>query len=177
MAMRTKAERMAHSALFIAVAAMLASVPLSADQNSAAGTASASANVTSGVTLSKTTDLDFGDVISGAAAGTVVVDTTGARTSGGSASLGSGATVAAASFDVNKAGAGNPHFSVSLPVSTTITSGANTMTVDTFVHNATAVPPYEKVPFTLNVGATLHVGANQPSGTYSGTFLVTITQE
>jgi Domain of unknown function (DUF4402) len=177
MAMRTKAERMAYSALFIAIAAMVACAPLSADQNSATGTAAASANVMSGVTLSKTTDLNFGDVISGAAAGTVVVDTAGARTSGGSASLGSGAAVAAASFDVNKTGVGNPHFSVSLPVSATITSGAATMTVDSFVHNATAVPPYEKVPFTLNVGATLHVGANQPNGTYTGTFLVTITQE
>jgi len=50
------------------------------------------------------------------------------------------------------------------------------MTVDTFVHNAASVAPYQLAPFTLLVGATLNVGANQAVGTYVGTFSITVTQ-
>ena len=49
------------------------------------------------------------------------------------------------------------------------------MTVDTFNHDAGATPSLPPGGSeTFNVGATLNVGATQASGTYSGTFAVTV---
>ena len=77
-----------------------------------------------------------------------------------------------ASFDVT--GDGNANYSITLPSSTTLSSGGNTMIVDTFNHDAGASPTLVGGSDTFNVGATLHVGATQASGTYSGTFSVTV---
>ncbi len=48
------------------------------------------------------------------------------------------------------------------------------MTIDTFNHDAGATPTLAGGSDTFNVGATLHVGATQAAGTYSGTFSVTV---
>ena len=79
---------------------------------------------------------------------------------------------AAAAFDVTGEGAST--YSITLPSSATLSSGANTMTVDTFNHDAGATPTLSGGSDTFNVGATLNVGATQASGTYSGTFSVTV---
>ncbi len=116
--------------------------------------------------------MDFGTVVPTANPGTVTVTPAGARTCSADVDC-LGGTPAAASFDVT--GKGNANYSITLPSSTTLTSGANTMTVDTLNHDAGASP---KLPVggseTFNVGATLHVGATQAAGTYSGTFAVTV---
>ncbi len=123
------------------------------------------------ISISASGNMDFGTMVTTGTAGTVTVTPAGARSSVNVDLL--GGVPSAASFDVT--GDGNANYSTTLPSSTTLTSGGNTMTVDTFTDDAGVNP---KLPAggseTFNVGATLHVGATQASGTYSGTFSVTV---
>ena len=138
--------------------------------------ATASATIVAPIALSKTVDMNFGNVASSAAAGTVVLTPAGSR----SATLGATlpatiGTVAAASFTVT--GTAGYTYSITLPVAaTTITSGGNNMTVSSFTSSPTPTGLLTGGTQTLTVGATLNVGAAQPAGTYvSGTpFNVTV---
>ncbi len=103
-------------------------------------------------------------------AGTVTVTPAGARSSVDVDLL--GGIPAAASFDAT--GASDATYSITLPSSATLTSGANTMTIDSFTDDAGASPTLPGGSDTFNVGATLNVGATQAAGTYSGTFSVTV---
>jgi len=57
-----------------------------------------------------------------------------------------------------------------------ITSGTNSMVVDTFNWTPTIVSLFP-ILVRVDVGATLHVGAAQPVGTYVGTFNITVTEQ
>ncbi len=104
-------------------------------------------------------------------AGTVTVTPAGARSSVDLDLF--GGLPAAASFDVT--GEKDSNYSITFPSSATLTSGANTMTMDTFTHDAGGTPQLSgSGSDTFNVGATLNVGATQAAGTYSGTFAVTV---
>ncbi len=103
-------------------------------------------------------------------AGTVTVTPAGARSSVDVDLF--GGFPSAATFNVT--GASGANYSITLPSSATLTSGGNTMTVDTYTDDAGATPTLVGGSDTFNVGATLHVGATQVSGTYSGTFAVTV---
>jgi hypothetical protein len=141
-------------------------------QSSATQSTTASARVLAKIQLAKLTDLNFGDLVAGAAAGTVVVDIAGARTSTGGVSLAAG-TVSQASFTVT--GEPNKSYTITVPASVTLNSGANTMAVNTFVLNP-VTPATIPVGGTqaLNIGATLNVGANQATGSYTNTFNVVV---
>jgi hypothetical protein len=141
-------------------------------QSSATQSTTASARVLAKIQLAKLTDLNFGDLVAGAAAGTVVVDIAGARTSTGGVSLAAG-TVSQASFTVT--GEPNKSYTITVPASVTLNSGANTMAVNTFVLNPVTpatIPVGGTQP--LNIGATLNVGANQATGSYTNTFNVVV---
>jgi hypothetical protein len=56
-----------------------------------------------------------------------------------------------------------------------VTSGANNMTVDTFTTNPATYTTNSSGALTLDVGATLHVGANQTAGSYAGTYTMTVS--
>ena len=145
----------------------------------ATASATATAVIISPITITKTVDMHFGNVAVGALAGTVVLDPAGTRTATGGVTLPAVAgTPAAAEFVVS--GEATYTYDIFLPSSAvTITSGSNTMTVDQFTSNPTtsgtlsAGSPGSQ---TVNVGATLNVGAAQAAGTYvSGTpFDVTV---
>jgi hypothetical protein len=139
-------------------------------------TATATATIVSPIAISKTVDMNFGNVAASAALGTVVLTPAGARSATGGVTLPATAgTVAAASFTVT--GTAGYTYSITLPSTpTTITFGANNMTVDTFTSNPTPTGTLVGGTSTLTVGATLNVGANQASGVYvSGTpFTVTV---
>ncbi len=134
-------------------------------------TANVTITVAAPISISSSGDMDFGTMVPTGTAGTVTVTPAGARSAVNVDLL--GGVPSAASFDVT--GDGNENYSITLPSSATLTSGGNTMTVDTFTHDAGASP---KLPVggseTFNVGATLSVGAAQAAGTYSGTFSVTV---
>ena len=139
------------------------------DCGTVAATVDVTATLLAPISISSSGDMDFGTMITTGTAGTVTVTPAGARSSVNVDLL--GGFPAAASFDVT--GEGSSTYSITLPSSATLSSGANTMTVDTFNHDAGATPTLVGGSDTFNVGATLKVGATQAGGTYSGTFSVT----
>lgn len=140
--------------------------------NSYAATANSTAtvNIVTPIAITNTQGLSFGDVLAGTSASSIVLSTAGNRTVGsGDASLGATAGSAAA-FDVT--GQASTAYTVNLPATAvTLTSGANSMTVGTFTGNGTGVLSAGGSE-TINVGATLNVGASQAAGVYNGTFVV-----
>lgn len=141
----------------------------------ATASANATATIVTPISITKQVDMNFGNIFS-AAAGTVVLSPAGGRTVTGGATLAPGGTVTAASFTVS--GTASVTYSITLPAAaTTLTSGANTMTVNVFTSNPTPTGVLGLAGTqTLTVGATLNVGAAQPAGVYvSGTpFDVTV---
>lgn len=135
------------------------------------------------LSLAKTADLSFGNVIAGATAGTVTINPyTDARTSTGGLVL-AGGTVQAARL----VGAGTPGQLVLVRWNTaaftlTRVGGGATMQVDSLATNyvqyifAGSDPrlvPADRV-LDIRFGGRLLVGANQAAGTYEGNFPVTV---
>lgn len=142
-------------------------------------TATATALVVTPIEITKSADMNFGNVAVSGTAGTVVLTPGGVRsTTLGVVLPATAGTVSAASFDIE--GQANYTYSITLPsIPTTITrqSGTETMTVNTFTSSPTPTGTLSALGAqTLNVGATLNVGINQAAGTYvSGTpFTVTV---
>lgn len=147
------------------VLALLGGQALAATANS-----SAAATIVTPIAITNTQGLSFGDVFAGTAVSTIVLDNAGGRAVGiGDAALGATAGSAAA-FDVT--GEVSAAYSINLPVAAvTLTSGSDTMTVNSFTTDGTGVLSAGGAE-TINVGATLNVAASQPSGSYAGTFTV-----
>jgi len=147
-----------------------------AAQNSATRAASAFTNVTNGIAVARTQDLDFASIVPGGAAGTVVVSPANVNTFTGPLTFGNGVT-SNASFNVtHPGGTFGTLYGIVLPASINITRGASSMVVDTFNWTPTIVRLFP-ILVRVDVGATLHVGAAQPVGTYSGTFNLTVTEQ
>lgn len=134
-------------------------------------TANASATILTPITVTLNSSMDFGNVAGSATSGTVVLATNSSRTFTGGVTLLAGGTPSAASFQVSGVAAQN--FTFSLPATITLTSGVNTMTVNTFVNNAPAAITGGSVA--VLVGATLNVNANQAAGAYTNTTDLTAT--
>lgn len=146
------------------------------------GTAQAKAITIRPLSLLKTTDLSFGNLVAGPLAGTVTINpVTDAATYANVTGAGGG--VAAARF----VGAGSANQLVFIratnaPFVLTRAGGGGTMTIDqisinaaAFIYGDTAVrviPPNRTLD--IRFGGRLRVGANQPDGTYEGTFAVTV---
>lgn len=154
---------------FLAISSMaLPSMALAAD---ATATAEVNAVVLAPIAISKTADLNFGSFAADSnETGTVVIATGGARTfTGGVSAVSTGAgTVTAASFSVTGEGAAT--FSITLPssnVTLTHTNATDTMSVAAFVSDPSESGALIAGAKTVNVGATLSVGAAQLAGTYA----------
>lgn len=124
----------------------------------------------------KNRDLDFGNVGTTAAAGTVVINPeTDTISSTGGASL-LGGTPHAAQF--TGAAKGNSVVIIRIPkqpVTLTRVGGTQTMIADNFtLQGLDKRAVAARVAFDFRVGATLNVNANQAEGTYVGTFDVSI---
>jgi hypothetical protein len=124
-------------------------------------------------TIVNNTPLAFGDVIAGPLAGTVTISTAGVRTIAGGVVAFGATGYNAANFTINIPML-NRNYTIVLPASTTLTGPGTPMTVDTFTCNPCSGRAVRNVPFPLDVGAMLHVGVNQATGSYSGSFLVTV---
>lgn len=137
----------------------------------ATATATATATIVTPISITKTVDMNFGNVaVQTAAGGTVIMTPGGVRSTTGGVTLPAVAgTVTAASFTVN--GQGTYTYAITLPATaTTLTNGANTMTADTWTSTPSATGALTAGTQTLNVGATLNVAAAQAAGIYvSGT--------
>lgn len=130
----------------------------------ATASATAKAKILRQVTVTNTTDLQFGTIVSGTAASTVVISTAGARTCG--TGLFCSSTFSAAGFNVT--GTSGQVVTVTIPTSVTLQSGTNSMTADLASSDATLTLANNAGSF--SVGGTLNVGANQSDGDYEGTF-------
>ena len=160
------------------VIAAIAIVSANSSFAQATATASASATIITPITIVKDVDMNFGNVaVSATLGGTVVLAPAGTRTTGGAGGVTLPATVgtvAAASFTVS--GQANYTYAITLPTTKTITSGANTMTVDNFTSNPSATGTLSGAGSqTLTVGATLNVSAAQASGVYTNASGVPVT--
>jgi hypothetical protein len=145
-------------------------------QDTASDNATVSAGIVSVITISNEAGLNFGKVISDATGGTVIIAPDDART--GTAQFVTVATSnpSAASFTVNAAD--NYTYNVTYNMSGVLTSGANTMVVDTFTNDlGTDSRLGTGGDETMTVGATLTVGANQAVGPYLGTLNVQVAYE
>ncbi|MBI9039195.1 MAG: DUF4402 domain-containing protein [Bacteroidales bacterium] len=132
--------------------------------------ATGSGTIVAPLAISKTTDMNFGNVAVGASGGTVVLSTAGARSVTGDVQLAATntGTVSKAVFAV--IGEGAYTYSITLPsVDYIITrSGeSETMTINTFTSDPTPTGTLSDGTQTLNVGATLNVSGSQVAGVYT----------
>ncbi len=136
--------------------------------------AEASARIVSPLQITKTADLKFGNIAAGPSAGTVEMGTNDVRTAAGGVTLIAAGNVSnAAAFDI--IGYPDATFTISIPGSILISSGANDMMVDNFVSSLGATSALDaQGEAALKVGATLNVDANQAVGLYTGSFDVTV---
>ena len=149
--------------------ATLAALSLGATAaNAATANATARAKILRQITLANTSDLQFGTIVTGAAASTVAISSDGARTYG-SGLVCSGATTAAG-FTIG--GTTGAVVTISVPASVSLVSGADTMTASLAASATTATLVANAGSF--SVGGTLSVGANQADGDYVGTFTATV---
>lgn len=148
----------------------------------ATASSDATATIIAPIGITKNVDLAFGNIAANAStAGTVelTASATPSRTPTTVTLPASTGTVTAAKFTLN--GTTGLAYTVTLPSgASTLTSGANTMTVDTWVDSLTAhagtidTTPADNIFY---VGGTLHVGAAQAAGTYTGTFDVVVAYD
>jgi hypothetical protein len=134
----------------------------------------------------KVEDLDFGVILSGGTAGTVIVTPAGARSQTGGVTL-VGNSHHPAEFAGRKPVGGNAPVRISVGSNTIQLLGPGApMTVRLFNGNTNPTQPFTTNPrnyqvngtvagaFELRVGATLDVNANQAPGTYTGTWSLTL---
>lgn len=141
----------------------------------ASASATITANVLVPISITKVTDLNYGNISVSAVPGTLTIDPAGSRTATGGVSLPvvSG-TVTPATFTVN--GAGGSTYSITLPGAPTIlTSGANTMTSNSYASVPSGTGTLLLGSQTLAEGSTLTVGASQAAGLYVSATPFTVT--
>ncbi len=135
-------------------------------------TATATATIVKPISITKIGDMSFGNIATSSVSGTVILPASGgspnrSATGGVTLPVASG-TVSAAEFTVS--GQDNYTYSISLPTSGYQISEAGsseTLTINNFTCNQSPIGTLSNSGNqTLNVGATLTIGANQVSGVY-----------
>lgn len=122
------------------------------------------------ISISSTQDLAFGKFAAGSG-GSVIVSAAGSRSATGGVVLVSSGAGAPARFSVT--GDANLTYAITLPANDTVvlTNGAQTMAVNNFSSSPSGTGQLSPTGSqTLAVGATLGVGANQATSSYSGSF-------
>ena len=141
-------------------------------------TASLAANIITPIGLTKTTDLNFGNLaVSASTGGIAILSPGGIRSTGGAGGVtlpSNTGPVAAGSFVVS--GMAGYSFALILPSSSTISNGSNAIVMDGF----TSTPSLTGVlsssgTQTINVGATIHIAAGQPAGSYTNAIGLPVT--
>lgn len=143
----------------------------------ATATANASATIVTPISITKTQDMNFGNIaVSASTGGTVVLAPAGTRTATGGVTLpATTGTVQTARFTVN--GEGSYTYAITLPsTAVELNDGAShTMELTTFTSNPSATGTLSSGTQTLNVGATITVAAGQTAGTYTTTSPFSVT--
>lgn len=127
------------------------------------------------ISLMNTQALAFGGFVAGSG-GSIVIAPSGARSASGGVVLVASRPGAAARFSVS--GDPNLTYAISLPLNGTVTLGdgaGNSMNVNNFTSSPNGTGQLSGAGSQqLAVGATLAVGNNQPTGAYSGSFIVSV---
>lgn len=138
--------------------------------------ATASGTIVTPIAITKTVDLNFGNMAVSETAGTVILAPAGTRTITGGVTLPANiGTVTAAQFEVT--GQIGYTYSITLPTTpTTVTSSeGNTMTVNAFTSTPSSTGTLTGGAETIKVGATINVSGSQPAGTYTSATPFTVT--
>lgn len=139
-------------------------------------TAIATATIVTPIAISKTQDMNFGNISAGTG-GTVTLATDGTRTKSGNVvlpAIGAGST--AAKFTVT--GTDTYTYSISLPGTITLTNttdNTKTMSIGTFISTPTTTGVLGTAGQELLVGAMLTVVGGQTPGLYTNTTDLTVT--
>jgi hypothetical protein len=136
-------------------------------------TANANAKILAAVTVTKSTDLNFGTAVSGAAAGTVAVSTGGAQTCTTVVCTGGGAT--AAGFAIQGTAGGN--VAITVPATVSLTGPGTAMSATLTSSAASLVLTGVAATDVFQVGGSLPVAINQAGGSYTGTFTVSVAYQ
>ena len=147
-------------------------------QASASASTTGSATIIQPITLTKNTDLAFGTIVKPTDTTTTVTinATTGARTFAGGGAVGAGSAASGrATYTVG--GEGGQTFSISVPATFNMISGANTLVV-TPVATATTGTLSGTIgaagSATFGVGGSVPIAVATVSAAYTGTFNVTV---
>jgi hypothetical protein len=129
--------------------------------------ATASATILAGISITKSQDMNFGRLNPGSGGGTVVLSTAGVVTPSGDVTKLAGVTPTAATFSV--AGETGYTFSITLPTTDYIINDGNSheMTVNLFTSDPASTGTIAGGGTTLKVGATLTIATGQISGIYT----------
>lgn len=157
----------------VAAGSVLALGLVSGAANAATADGTARATILQQVTVTNTSDLQFGTVAIGTGGGTVTVSTGGAR-SCGSTLVCSGASTAGG-FSV--AGASGMNVGISVPGSVTLTEVGGGSMAATLNSSAATLTLTGTAADAFTVGGSLNVGATQAAGAYAGTFTVTVAYQ
>ena len=160
--------------LISAAALVVLALTHSANAQAATATGTANAKVLAPIAISAGTPLNFGSIAASAALGTVVMTPAGVRSATGGVGLVTDGSNAPTSGVFTVTGAAGIGFSITLPVSTTLTGPGPAMTVNAFASTPSGTGTLTAGTATVNVGATLNVAASQVAGTYTGTYPVTV---
>lgn len=166
----------------LASALVLGASALTGNAAAANASATASATVVTPIAITKATDLVFGNFYPSATAGTVNVDTNGTRSATGGVTVAvSGATAAAAKFDVT--GQGSATYTITYASGVTLTGPGTAMAL-TQISDLTGAGGASGQAATgtltaggtqsIYVGGSLAVGANQVAGAYTGNITATV---
>lgn len=155
-----------------AAAAVISTPAMAAPGDTATAQGSATAEIVAPITLTHVASaaLDFGTFTTGDNGGTVVVDQAGNGTVTSDVTLIGGSVEAADAFDV--AGDASRSFSITTTAGT-VSNGTDTMSFTTNAPGTGALSAAGAASF--SVGGTLTVAGGESSGTYSGTYDVTVT--
>jgi len=160
------------SAAIVAMALLLSPVDAIAMGPSDSSNANASAKVVKPVRVTTQSDMDFGEVLTSASSGTVVLATDGTVTGNGGAYVFDDTNAQAAAFRVS--GERLEAYNITLPTTVTLSEvGGGTMSLTAFNHDATGVLSNSGQE-DFSVGATLNMGAEQVQGDYTGSFTVSV---
>lgn len=146
------------------------------DPTTATTSASASAVIVTPISILSDVDLVFGTIVPDLDGGTVTLDPTTDNRSFGSGITGISSTVSSAQFTVN--GTPDQAYTITLPTGVVSLTGPALSTPMTLNAWTTDIPGLSGTltggTQTFKVGATLNVGGGQMSGSYTGSFDVTV---
>lgn len=137
-------------------------------------TASASLEIQTAFSLSKTADLAFGTVfLPGSGGGTLTIAPDSGATVTGTGMIAPTSGVSAASFNVS--GPASTAYTITLPTTASLDDGTTTLTVDTFVDSESGSGTLDgSGAGAFTVGAKVTIPDNASLGSYTGTFDVTV---